>query len=173
MNQQSVANGLGVNGTLIGVQSTTTEGGAGIQLSKMISQLKNIQMLVSNILEFVYTLELRLAGFNNKGIEISFGTSTVSDEVKVQQGLEYKIRNLMSLYTQGIIGQDQFAFAMGYKTPNQKEPRETVDPSSGVSSPADHAKKQKREADKDTSDRKTRDKAKSVPKRKDQDVRPR
>ena len=173
MNQQSVANGLGVNGTLIGVQSTTTEGGAGIQLSKMISQLKNIQMLVSNILEFIYTLELRLAGFNNKGIEVSFGTSTVSDEVKVQQGLEYKIRNLISLYTQGIIGQDQFAFAMGYKTPNQKEPRETRDPSSGVSSPADHAKKQKREADKDTSDRKTRDKAKSVPKRKDQDVRPR
>lgn len=173
MNQQSVANGLGVNGTLIGVQSTTTEGGAGIQLSKMISQLKNIHMLLSNVLSFIYTLELRLAGFNNKGIKIKFSTSTISDEVKVQQGLEYKIRNLTSLYNQGIIGQDQFAFEMGYKSPDRKEPRQIIDPSTGVSNPSDHAKKQKREADKDTSDRKTRDKDKTVPKRKDQDVRPR
>lgn len=34
-------------------------------------------------------------------------------------------------------------------------------------------KNQKREADKDTSDRKTRDKNKTVPKRADQDSRPR
>ena len=47
MNQQSVANGLGVNGNLIGVSSTTGEGATGIMLSKLISQLKNIQMLVA------------------------------------------------------------------------------------------------------------------------------
>lgn len=40
MNQQSVANGLGVNGSIIGVSSTTGEGATGIMLSKMISQLK-------------------------------------------------------------------------------------------------------------------------------------
>lgn len=40
MNQQSVANGLGVNGNLIGVSSTTGEGATGIMLSKLISQLK-------------------------------------------------------------------------------------------------------------------------------------
>lgn len=33
MNQQSVANGLGINSSLIGVNSSTTEGGAGINLS--------------------------------------------------------------------------------------------------------------------------------------------
>lgn len=43
----------------------------------------------------------------------------------------------------------------------------------GVSSSQDSAKKQKREADKDTSDRKTRDKNKTIPKRADQDSRPR
>lgn len=172
MNQQSVANGLGVNGSLIGVQNNLTEGGTGILLSKMISQLRNIQMLLKYTLEFLYTLELRLAGYNNKGVVVTFGTSTISDELKVQQGIEYKIRNLVSLYNQGIISQEEFAWSMGYEKPDQKEPRQIEEPE-GVSSPQDSAKKQKREADKDTSDRKTRDKNKTVPKRADQDSKPR
>lgn len=172
MNQQSVANGLGVNGSLIGVQNNLTEGGTGILLSKMISQLRNIQMLLKYALEFLYTLELRLAGYNNKGVVVTFGTSTISDELKVQQGIEYKIRNLVSLYNQGIISQEEFAWLMGYEKPDQKEPRQMEEPE-GVSSSQDSAKKQKREADKDTSDRKTRDKNKTVPKRADQDSRPR
>lgn len=173
MNQQSVANGLGVSGNLIGVNTSTTEGGAGILLSKMISQLKNIQMMTGHVLEFIYGLELRLAGMPNKGIRVKFGTSTVSDELKVQQGLEYKIRNLTSLYNQGIISQDQYAKAMGYEKPAEAEPRTQAEDVEGVSSPEDDAKKKKREADKDTSDRKTRDKEKTNPKRHDQDARPR
>lgn len=175
LNQQSVANGLGTSGTIIGVQSSNTEGGAGIVLSKMISQLKNIQMLASNTLEFIYTLELRLAGFNNKGMKITFNSSTVSDELKIHQANEYKIRNLISEYNQGLISQDDFARAMGILKPDQKKPRPPqVVPGAGgglgggVSSPAASAKKKKRETDKDTSDRKTRDKNKTVPKRKDQ-----
>lgn len=175
MNQQSVANGLGVNSSIIGVQSQSTEGGAGIQLSKMIAQLGNLQKLLSNVLEFMYSLELRLAGFNHKGIEIVFNTSTISDEVKVQQGQEYKIRNLTALYNQGIISQDEFAFRMGYSKADKKEPRIPLeDPSSNsVSSPDQNAKKQKREADKDKSDRRVRDKENPSPKRSDQDTRPR
>ena len=173
MNQQSVANGLGVNSSIIGVQAQTTEGGAGIQLSKMIAQLVNLQNLLSNALAFIYSLELRLAGFNNKGVEIVFNTSTVSDEVKVQQGKEYKIRNLTSLYNQGIISQEDFAFAMGYRHPDQKKPRVPLEPSNGVSTPDDSAKKQKRESDKDKSDRRVRDKNNPTPKRGDQDTRPR
>lgn len=170
MNQQSVANGLGINSNIIGVQTSNTEGGAGILLSKMISQLKNIQMLVSHILEFIYTLELRLSGFNNKGVKVEFGTSTISDELKVQQGLEYKIRNLQALYNQGIINQQQYAWAMGYEKPDQKEPRQI---NNDISDIEDSAKKQKREADKDKSDRKTRDKNNPMPKRKDQDTKTR
>ncbi len=127
MNQQSVANGLGVNGNLIGVSSTTGEGATGIMLSKLISQLKNIQMLVTYVLDFLYSLELRLAGFDNKGIKISWGTSTISDEVKVQQGLQYKIQNLDLLYKAGIISQDQYAWAMGYDSPDENEPRVSLE----------------------------------------------
>lgn len=173
MNQQSVANGLGVTGTMIGVDANTTEGGTGVLLSKMISQLKNIQVLTKYVLEFIYTLELRLAGYNNKGVKVSFYTSTISDELKVQQGREYKIRNLSALYNQGIISQNQFAREMGYERADQSEPRAPIDGENGVSSVTDNAKKQKREGDKDASDRKTRDKNKPVPKRADQDTRKR
>lgn len=172
-NQQSVANGLGVNGNIIGINNSNTEGGQGIMLSKLISQLKNIQMMVKYTLEFIYSLELRLAGFNNKGVKVTFGTSTISDELKVQQGLEYKIRNLTSLYNQGIISQTQFAWSMGYEKPDMEEPRIPTETESGVSSPEEHQKKQNREADKDTSDRKTRDKNKVVPKRNDTKTKPR
>jgi hypothetical protein len=174
MNQQSVANGLGVNGSIIGTNNSKngTEGGAGIALSKMISQLRNIQKLLKFALEFFYSLELRLAGFNNKGINIIFHTSTVSDEVKVQQALEYKIRNLNALYDQGIISQFDYAWAMGYDSPDQDEPRVSRD-TNDTEDVDDSAKSRKREEDKDKSDRKTRDKNNPNPKRKDQDSKPR
>lgn len=182
MNQQSVANGLGVNGSIIGISNSNTEGGAGISLSKMISQLKNIQMLVTFVLEFFYSLELRLAGFNNKGVKVEFQTSTISDDVKLQQGREYRIRNNVTLYNQGIISQEQFAWDVGYDSPNQKGPRPPEETMEGQKSSAssdgtgdvdDGAKKKKREDDKDKSDRKTRDKNNPNPKRKDQDSKPR
>jgi len=169
LNQQSLANGLGTSGTIIGVNATNSEGGAGIVLSKMISQLRNIQMIVIHVLEFIYSLELRLAGFNNKGVKISFTTSTISDEMKIQQGLEVKIRNLTAMYAQGLISQDDFAREMNLVKPAMAKPRPIVlAPGAGVSSPDAAAKKQKREKGKDTSDRKVRDKVKVVPKRKDQ-----
>lgn len=170
MNQQSIANGLGVNGNIIGTTGATTEAGSGIMLSKMISQLRNITMMVSYVLEFIYSLELRLAGFNNKGLRVEFTTSTISDELKVQQGLEYKIRNLQALYNQGIISQEDFAWAMGYDTPDEKEPRQIQNEDSSLQTSAN---KKKREEDKDKSDRKTRDKNNPNPRRHDQDSRPR
>lgn len=175
MNQQSVANGLGVNGSIIGVNQTTTEGGAGIQLSKMISQLKNIQTLLSYVLGFIYSLELRLAGFNNKGLTISFGTSTVSDDIKLQQAREYRARVNVTLFNQGIISQEDFARDMGYDHPDQKEPRQPVEDvnGSGTGDADTGQKKKKREDDKDKSDRKTRDKNNPNPKRADQDSKPR
>lgn len=168
MNQQSVANGLGVNSSLIGVQQNNTEGGAGIALSKLISQLQNIQMIIKFALEFYYSLELQLAGMPNKGVEVVFSTSTISDEIKVQQAQEYKIKNVIAKYNQGLISQEQAAWELGYTRPDQPEPRVMEDADDAVSTPD-----RKREADKDKSDRKTRDKNNPMPKRKDQDARPR
>ena len=176
MNQQSVANGLGVNGNLIGVSSTTGEGATGIMLSKLISQLKNLQMLVTYVLDFLYSLELRLAGFNNKGIKIQWGTSTISDEVKVQQGLQYKIQNLDLLYKAGIISQDQYAWAMGYDSPDEDEPRVSLEDQfakGGNLDPQEGTKKKQRQNDKNQSARRSRDKINPAPSRGDQNTKPR
>lgn len=175
MNEQSVANGLGVNSSIIGLHKNNSEGGAGIQLSKMISQLKNLQMLASYALTFFYSLELRLAGFDNRGITIQFGTSTVSDDIKTQQAREYRARVNVTLYNQGIISQDQFARDMGYESPDQDKPRITVEDSNahGTGDANTGGQKRKREEDKDDSDRKTRSKTSSNPRRGDQDSRKR
>ena len=177
LNQQRVANGLGINGNIIGVNGANTEGGMGIILSKMISQLRNIQMIVSYVLEFLYTLELRLAGFNNKGIKITWATSTIADDVKVQQALQYKISNLNSLYRDGIIGQSQYAWEMGYDSPDQDEPRVDPEDQAGVKpnnyDPEDPSKKRKDQDNENKSARRSRDKSKTTPKRGDQKSNPR
>lgn len=174
MNQQSVANGLGVNGNIIGVNGVTGDGASGTMLSKMISQLKNIQMIVGYILTRLYELELRLAGFDCKGIRITWGTSTVSDEVKVQQGLQYKIQNLDLLYKAGIIGQSQYAWEMGYDSPDQDEPRLSLEDQNGVhNDPQEFTKKKQRQDDKNQSARRSRDKGSSSGRRNDQNSKPR
>lgn len=170
MNQQSVANGLGINSSLIGVTASTTEGGAGINLSKLLSQLKDMQMLVSYVLEFIYSLELRLAGFNNKGIKIVWYPATVSDDVKIQQAKQYKVQNLNALYRDGVISLLQYAQEMGYDQPDQNEPRVPIEQQRGSKTMVDEDKRQE---DKSKSDRRQRDKASSQPKRKDQNPKPR
>lgn len=169
MNQQSVANGLGVSSNIIGVSSANTEGGAGIMLSKLISQLRNLQILVAFALQKLYALELRLAGFNSKGIKVTFTASTVSDELKVQQGLEIKVRNAIALYNQGIYSQEDVARAVGKDVPDVDEPR--FDPNETDNNIG--AKKQKDNSSKAKEQRRTRDRKSITPKRKDQDSRAR
>lgn len=174
MNQQSIANGLGVNGSIIGVNSSNTESGSGVVLSKLISQLRNIQDLTGHVLNFIYSLELRLAGFNNKGITITWGTSTISDEVKVQQAKQYKIQNLDLLYKAGIISQYQYAWEMGYDAPDQDEPRLSLEDQNGVNNdPQEATKKKQRQSDKNQSARRSRDKNNPSPKRGDQNPKSR
>lgn len=171
MNQQSVANGLGVNGTIIGVDTgSKTEGGTSILFSKLLSQLENAQQVVAYVWQFIYDLELRLAGFNNKGTLVEFYPSTATDDLKIQQGKEYKIRNLVEEYKMGIISLEQMAYELGRSEPDQKVPRVPLNDMEGKSTAEKEAD---REKDKDKSDRKTRDKNKTVTKRRDGDTRER
>lgn len=173
LNQQSVANGLGVNGSIIGVNGPSSGEGSGVVLSKMISQLKNLQMVVSYVLEFLYSLELRLAGFNNKGMRITWKTSTIADDVKVQQANQYKIQNMDLMYKAGIISQNQYAWEMGYDSPDQPEPRVSLEAPGANSDPQEATKKKQRQDDKNQSARRTRDKNNPSPTRGDQNTKSR
>jgi len=164
-NKRNTATGLKTTPEFLNVSGGKgSETSITVLFSKMVSQSKNIQTMVSACLEFGYSLELRLAGYSFNNLKVKFNPTTISDDLKIQQAIEVKIRNLTALYNQGIVGQDQFADDMGYDKPNQKEPRAPAGDPLG-----DAKKKADREKDKDKSDRKTRDKNKPVPKDKDAD----
>lgn len=159
-NERSVANGLKFAPEFLGVSQKGTETGLSIVFTKMLSQLTNIQAIIAANLKFGYNLELRLAGFTFENLRVEFNPSTITDDLKNQQAQEIKIRNVIAKYGQGIIGQQQAADELNYDKPDAEEPRILPDKQAEMD--------QKREKDKDASDRKVRDKNKPQPKRKDQ-----
>ena len=154
--ESQVANGLKTSGSFIGVNSGGTETMITIVFTKMLSQLTNIQNILSQNLEYGLALELRMAGFKFKDVKLEFKASTISDDLKIQQAIEIKVRNLQALYNQGIISQETYATKMGYLKPDEKEPRQSNDDLIN-----DAKDKENREKDKDKSDRKVRDKKKT------------
>lgn len=163
-NQIKIANGLKTAPEFIGFPTGGSESGMSIIFTKMLSQLVNVQEIVKANLEFGYILELKLAGFDPKGLEVEFKPSTITDELKFQQAQEYKIRNIENKYLAGVIGQQQKAEEMGYDKPDQAASRAPLDVSG--------KNKQDRKEDKNKSDRKGRTKSKPAPKRKDADTKP-
>jgi len=159
-NEQQVANGLKIASEFLGVGDSGSETGINIIFTKMLSQLQDVQKIVSANLKHGYSLELRLAGFNFKDLRVEFNPSTITDELKMQQAQEYKIRNTYNKYQMGVVGQQQVADELGYDKPDQVEPR---GPISGAG-----AQKEERQDQNDKSDKKIRDKAKPQPKKGDQ-----
>lgn len=168
LNENQIANGLKTPPAFIGGEQQGGEGQLGIVFTKMISQLKSVQNILSFALEHIYKMELALAGYDTKGLKVEFSQSTITDDMKWQQAREIKQRVSHNLWVDGIIGQEAYADEMGYQKPDR-----TVEaPAPGMdSSGSDAKKKEDREKDKDKSDRKGRDKDKAQPKRKDRDTK--
>lgn len=132
-----------------------------ILFTKLISELKNIQTCVARTLQYIYEVELRLAGFKFDSLEVEFRASTVQDDLKFQQALEIKIRNLRQLRMDGLISQDTYADELGYEKPHQQNPVVPFAPDKSTGDPnLDAEKKRVREKSKDTSDRRSRDRDK-------------
>jgi hypothetical protein len=123
-NEIQMLSGLGQDGSLMGRDYGASEGQITVVFMKMVAEFKNIQLLVKYALEDIYTDELLLAGFKFDYLKIKFNTSTLQDEVKWQQGQQYKIANIQQKYLSGWISQDQAADEMDYETPDQELPRD-------------------------------------------------
>lgn len=171
MNERQIANGLKTSPSFLGIAGGGTENFMSIVFTKTLSQLRNTQDLLAACLEQGYEMELLLAGFNYPGrLEVEFNRSTITDEVKIQQGREYKQRVLSALHLDGIISSETYAEEMGYQKPYRvmtpEERQAIIQPKNNIT---------KEDADKDTknkSARKTRETDKSQPKRKDTTVKP-
>lgn len=170
-NEIQIASGLKTSPAFLGISQGGTETNMGIVFTKMLSQLKNVQSILAFNLEYGYKLELIMAGFSFKSLKVKFKPSTITDDLKIQQGREIKQRINHNLRIDGIIDQDEYANDMGYDSPHEKEPIVPFDQQSG--NKTDSEKKGEREKDKDTSDRTGRDKKKKQPRRKDADSKKR
>lgn len=161
-NQLLVHSGLKQDPSLSGQGTSGSESAITIVFTKLLSELKNIQISVAAQLEFMFEMELRLAGYDFKYCKAEFEPSTIQDDLKIQQAREIKIRNARQLRMDGIIDQDQYADEMGYDEAAEDEPVVPFAPvKEGTGDPAvDAQQKAAREKSKDASDRKVRAKNK-------------
>lgn len=158
-NELLIASGLNYDTLFMG-RPGATETLVTVMFTKMLAQLKNIQDVVGEQLEFGYRFALTLGGFKFKRLQVEFNKSTILDDYKFQQALEIKIRNLEHLYDQGIVGQDLFADELGYIKPDQAEPRITREKPVPGDGAMDPQTKKKVKGGKNKSARKTRDASK-------------
>lgn len=170
INHRMVANGLLNSPGFMGGATGGSETHINIIFTKMISQMNNIQEIIKAVLEYGFWLELTLAGFKFDQVFLSFEESTITDALKTAQTEEIKIRNARILYADGQLSQEGYAERVGLEKPDQKEPRVPIDPNKIQEG---EAKRKKEESDKDKSDRTSRDKSKTQPKRNDQSTKKR
>lgn len=174
MNERHIANGLKTSPSYLGVSGGSTETFMSIVFTKTLSQLRNTQQIIAACLEKGYEMELLLAGFDYTGkLEVEFNTSTITDEVKIQQGRQYKQLTLSNLFKDYIISAETYAEEMGYQKPHKSmDPKKLAE----IQNPKKENDIVKEDADKDQknkSARKTRDTDKEQPKRKDTNIKPR
>jgi hypothetical protein len=157
-NGRRIANGLKTPPVFLSVDGGIgSETGMTIIFTKMLAQLGNVQAVIAAFLEYGYSLELRLAGYQFDYLHVEFNPSTITDELKAWQANEIKQRVTRTLYWDGIISQEDYAEAFGYDEPDQEEPR---DPLLGQTILQEAKDAQDRQKQKDASDKKVRDKNK-------------
>jgi len=171
-NELQVASGLKQDATLWGRDYNTSETQITVIFIKMLSELANIQNIISTNLEFGYSLDLRLAGYTFDSLEVKFNRSTLQDDLKYQQGQEIKVRNIRDKMIMGIIDQNQAADELDYDQPAFPQPMVSWDVLAGQSDPppatpgAAGAKKATRQGQKNKSAKKTRQTNKPISKNK-------
>lgn len=173
-NELMLASSLKQDASMWGRSYATSETQITVVFIKMLSELRNIQNLLKNMLEFGYSLELSLAGFQFDSLQVKFNKSTIQDELKYQQAEEIKIRNVKDKMILGLINQDQAADELDYETPAYPEPMVDWDVLAGQKNPdtvgglaTDGSKKKADTKKKKTaSDTKKRRESKAVPKNK-------
>ena len=161
LNWQRVIRGLKSDPALFGGDDSRSETQITIVFTKMLSELTHYQNVVKANLEFGIKRELLLQGFRFKKLKLEFNPSTLQDALKSEQAREIKIRNNNALYYDGIIDLKHYANDLGIEAPARKEPILVRGVGNNKSDPQEAAKdKASREADKNKSDKKVRDKNK-------------
>lgn len=146
VNDVKLMAGLKQDPMMFGRNFSTTETLARVILAKTTTQVTNYQKIVATFLEEVFLLDLQLAGYAVKNVEVEFDAPMIGDNQRDEDTRGKKIDNLDKLYKQGIISQQQKAQELGYDKADQEEPRaEPVDPNAIIdpNNPDEKSKKPK------------------------------
>lgn len=111
------------NPVFLGKNFSTTEALAKVLLIAFTAQLTNYQEIVAQFLEHIYTLHLRLQGFQFKSLDVEFGQPVLQDAKTKYEGENAKFDLHKKEYDAGLISQTRFAQLQGYSSPDIESPR--------------------------------------------------
>ena len=120
--------GLKQDPLMLGRNYQTTETLAKVIVMKLSEQIVSFQQTCASFLENLFLLELQLSGYSIYNLNVKFQRPTVGDQIKEEQAEQFRIKNAIYKYNQGIWSQEQVARALGEEEPDQKEPRVSIDP---------------------------------------------
>lgn len=135
--EEQVFSGLKSDPALHGRTYSTTETYAGVVYEKMLQIITNYQRPVKQVLEYGFKLHLNLMGMEYEELYIEFQASKSLSSERDEATYSTKIDNLIKLYNQGIIDQNQFAQEAGYDNAAEDTPRAPVADPNAVSPPQD------------------------------------
>lgn len=115
--------GLKQDPRMLGRQFSTTETYGKVILTKFTSQINSYQLAVDEFLAAMYKMELLLSGLGGVDVQVVSELPTVNDEKLDAEAYKLKLENLVVLYEQGIITQEQFAQEAGYEKAAEVAPR--------------------------------------------------
>jgi SPP1 gp7 family putative phage head morphogenesis protein len=118
----SIYQSLNQDPNMMGESYTVSEAFAKVILKKMTQQHKEFQQRVASFLEQTFMMELLLAGFSPRSLEVVFEDAMPEDKLMTQQILSAKIANVSSLITLGIIDVEQAAQELGYDSATSAKP---------------------------------------------------
>lgn len=131
LNSEMKLAGLKQDPLMLGRNFSTTEALGRVLLVKLTRKLTTYQKTVAAFLEEAFKLHLLLKGFKFNNLTVEFEASMLADMVKEEQAKKVKIENLIALYNQGIISQQDVAEALAYEQPDEDEPRRGAEPNPG------------------------------------------
>lgn len=107
---------------LMGLSDNAGETFANRQWELHVAGIKAIQHLLESLLERLLTVMLQAQGIQ-AAVEFRFAELRASEELRDQQTLTMKITNLISMYDQGWISQEEAAMEATGHEPDEEEPR--------------------------------------------------
>ena len=133
--------GLKQDPNMLGRNYSTTETFGRVILEKMLSQIRDYQSLVDQFFSEIYTIALRLKGYEPGYVKVVSKPPMINDRLKDAQAETAEISNVLAKRNAGIIGQKKAANELGYDEPETEDfeiPGQQTD--AGTTPPAEKKK---------------------------------